>query len=292
MKPSRLARLSLAIMTTAALAACNGGGSKSGQISMAVTDAPVDDAKSVVVEFTGVELMGPGGRTTFEFDEAKTIDLMDLQGSLSEPLIEDETVPAGEYQWARLMVNAQPATIDSYIVLKDESQHSLYIPSGDETGLKMNTGFTVGAGSTANFTVDFDLRKSVTLPMNGNMDYVLRPTLRLVDNLEVGTIAGTVDAGRVTESCAPAVYLFAGADVTPDDEDANEPNPLTSAMPALNTESGGYDYEIGFVPAGEHTITFTCEADADQADSDDSITFSDTQNVTVVAEETTTVDFN
>lgn len=288
----KAAQVSTILLSGTLLAACGGDDDEAtGQLSLAVTDAPVDNATSVVVEFTGVELMGPGGRTTFEFDEAHTIDLMNLQGSLSEPLISDETVAAGEYQWVRLMVNAEASTIDSYIELEDGTQHSLFIPSGAQTGLKLNSGFTVGAGTTANFTIDFDLRKSVHLPMNGNMDYYLRPSLRLIDNLEVGTIAGSVDAALVPETCSPGVYLFAGADVAPDDEDANEPNPVTSAMPALNEETGNYDYEIGFVPAGEHTITFTCAAGDDQPDSDDDISFSNTQNVTVNAEETTTVDF-
>lgn len=280
-----------AIFLGVLLSACNDDDAANGQLSLAVTDAPVDNATSVVVEFTGVEIMGPGGRTTFDFDEVRTIDLMDLQGSLSEPLIENETVVAGQYQWIRLMVNAEPATLDSYIELDDGTQHSLFVPSGAQTGLKLVGGFSVAANSTSDFTIDFDLRKSVTLPMSGNADYVLRPALRLIDNLEAGTIAGSVEAGLVTESCNPGVYLFAGADVTPDDEDANEPNPLTSAMPELNNETGNYDYEIGFVTAGEYTITFTCAADTDQPESDDDIAFSNTQNVTVAAAETTTVDF-
>lgn len=292
MDMKRIPVLVAATFLGALLSACGGDDdAATGQLSLAVTDAPVDNATSVVVEFTGVEIMGPGGRTTFEFDEARTIDLMNLQGNLSEPLLTDETVAAGRYQWIRLMVNAEPATIDSYIELEDGTQHSLFIPSGAQTGLKLNSGFTVDANSTANFTIDFDLRKSVTLPMSGEMDYFLRPSLRLVDNLEAGTISGSVDAALVTENCSAGVYLFTGADVTPDDEDANEPNPLTSAMPELNNETGNYDYEIGFVPAGEHTITFTCAADADQPESDDDIAFSNTQNVTVTAEETTTVDF-
>jgi hypothetical protein len=59
--------------------------------------------------------------------------------------------------------------------------HELTIPSEVKTGLKLNRGFVVPAGGSANFTIDFDLRKSVHLPMSGT-DYLLRPTLRLADN--------------------------------------------------------------------------------------------------------------
>ena len=52
----------------------------------------------------------------------------------------------------------------------------------------------VGAGSTNDFTIDFDLRKSVVHPPGQGETYLLKPVLRLVNNLEVGTIDGTVAA--------------------------------------------------------------------------------------------------
>jgi len=44
------------------LAACGsgGGGGETGQLSLAVTDAPVDDASSVVVQFRGVAFKRAG----------------------------------------------------------------------------------------------------------------------------------------------------------------------------------------------------------------------------------------
>jgi len=69
------------------LTACGGGSSSSsttGTLNLAITDAPIDEAKQVVVEFTGVELQGPSGRVDHDFvDESgnpvtKQIDLLAL----------------------------------------------------------------------------------------------------------------------------------------------------------------------------------------------------------------------
>jgi hypothetical protein len=68
--------------------------------------------------------------------------------------------------------------------------HELTIPSGMQSGLKLNRGFDVPAGGSADFTIDFDLHKSVH--MTGSGSYMLRPTLRMVDNIMVGSISGTV----------------------------------------------------------------------------------------------------
>ena len=60
----------------------------------------------------------------------------------------------------------------------------------------------------------------------------MRPTLRIVDDADVGAIAGHVDSALVTEECLPKVYVFSGAGVTPDDiEEANgaDADPLVVA---------------------------------------------------------------
>ena len=74
-------------------------------------------------------------------------------------LLDGEEVPAGEYTWMRLKVLADPDVAgDSYITI-DGAECELQIPSGDERGLQMIRGFTIGAGTTTDFTVDFNLRQ-------------------------------------------------------------------------------------------------------------------------------------
>lgn len=84
----------------AGLSAC-GGGSDSPQtatFNLAITDGPVEMADAVRVTFTEVELKPAGGSAVLlTLHEPLTLNLLDYQGSLSEPLVQNETLPAGEY---------------------------------------------------------------------------------------------------------------------------------------------------------------------------------------------------
>ncbi len=276
-----------------ALAGCSGDGPGIGKLSLAVTDAPVDGATAVVVQFTGVEIKPANAASrTFDFAIPRQIDLLALSGTDSETLLDEVEVRAGRYEWVRLKVAAEEDGIfDSYINLSDGSQHELAVPSGAETGLKLHSGFSVPNGGAASFTMDFDLRKSVHEPMNASESYVLRPTLRIVDNARIGAIAGTVDNTWIVTGCTPAVYVFSGSFVTPDDVDGVAPEPVTSAIVELNSGSGHYEYTAGFLGEGAYTVSFTCFAAADDPAANDTLTFAGTQNAMVIADQTTTVNF-
>ncbi len=84
----------------------------------------------------------------------------------------------------------------------------------------------------------------------------------------------------VVDGCVPAVYLFTGADIVPDDLGSATP-PLASTAVNLDNATGVYRFKLAFVPAGAHTLAFTCAADDDAAEVDDAITFSAPINVTV-----------
>jgi len=292
MKNTRFLAVLAGTAALVVLPGCGDGGG-TGKLSLAITDAPVDGATAVVVQFTGVEVKpADGSARTFAFAAPRQINLMALTGTDSELLLDEAEVPSGQYEWVRLMVDASEDGIaDSYIDLEDGSRHELEVPSGDQSGLKLHSGFAVPNGGEANFTLDFDLRKSVHEPMDAGDSYKLRPTLRIVDNATSGAIAGTVQSELVPEGCAPAVYVFAGSGVTPDDVDAVAPEPVSSAMPALNAGTGDYDYTVGFLATGPYTVTFTCDADADNPATDDTLVFTGTQDATVAAEQTTTVNF-
>lgn len=281
---------SLLVMTLFGLAACNS--SDSGTMTLGVTDAPVDNANRVVVEFSGVALKPNGGNEiVFGFDEPRQIDLLALQGGETELLLDEVTLDAGNYNWIRLTVNAGMNASDSFIELEDGSVYALFIPSGNETGLKLVQGFTVPANGSADFTIDFDLRKSVVDPQSAGTPYILKPALRLVDNTEVGTIAGTVPSATATASgCTPAVYVYEGSDVTPDDIGSSN-EPVASGTVEMSDETGEFEYRVAFLVAGDYTAALTCDADADAADADDDITFEAQQNATVEVDQVTTVDF-
>ena len=290
-----------------ALTGCGGGSSDdssdgNGSLTLGLVDGPVEGAEQVVVAFTGIELKPDNGppmepipmdeSACDDFDSATgtcSINLLDLVGT-DRRVVFSESLPAGHYQWVRLLVNAERNVMDSYLVTLDGRMCSLYIPSGSETGLKIVSGVTVTANGVSDYTLDFDVRKSITNPP-GLSDpdqqcadnYVLKPAIRIVDTTEVGTVAGTVDDSVLAadESCTldelgrydnVAVYVFddeAGTAVA-DDLDGDDGDPLTSASVVWNDEEQGYTYEVGFLLApGAYHLGLTCTADLDDAAIDD-----------------------
>lgn len=288
---NRLRAAFAALAAAAILAACGDGATGgTGTLKLSVTDAPVDGAAAVVVTFTGVELQpSDGERITVIYDAPRQIDLLALQGGLSAPLLDGMDVPAGDYAWTRLMVAAD-GTGESFVQLLDGSIHGLRIPSGDQSGLKLHGGVTVAAGGVSSFTVDFDLRKSLHDPQGGDPDYLLRPTLRLVDDLEVGTLTGAVDPLLLTEGCAPAVYVYSGAGTPPDDVGGAGAQPIASSGIVFDPDTGAASYTVGYLAGGAYTVAFTCQAAADLPDADDAIAFAPVLDATIVAGQVTTRD--
>ncbi len=278
-----------------ALAGCNSS-SKTATLNLGVTDTPVDGAQSVVVAFTGVELMGPNGQQSFSFASEKTIDILQQQGTNSASLLSGESVSAGDYQWIRLDIDAA----NSYIVTSDGAQHALTIPSGSQSGLKLVSGFTVAEGSQADFLIDFNLRQAITQSnAGGSTSYMLTPALRLINKQEVGSISGsaaatlTIGGTAISASaCSPAVYVYSDSPTTLGGFNATVSGgtaPLTSATLKLNSTSGDYDYTVGFLAPGTYTLAVTCAGD--DVSTATTLVFSASQTADVTANSTTTINF-
>jgi len=316
-----------ALAAAVALASCGGGGgsastAQTGSLSLAITDAQIaglpDEAK-VWITFDGVELKPQDGPAIqFDFNPPEVIDLLSLTGNLSEPLLVDEEVPAGSYNWIRLKVQAARGQFDSWVDMNgdggvDPEDVSLFIPSGDQSGLKLNAAdskVVVAAGGQSDFTIDWDVRKSVFInDPAGLPDYRLRPVIRIVNNLEVGSISGTVTTGLVEslsdqDGATCAVYAFPGPLSPLDDIDdgvdgtdaADGPEPITSANlepVVVDTVTTEWIYTLGFLAVGDYTLGLTCDAELDlpDEDNDDTVIFGDQAEAAVTPNTETIVDF-
>lgn len=292
-------------LAAAVLAACSSGGGDStpgtGTLNIGLTDSPVESAESVVVAFTGIELKAKGSApmdpvvfdaaSCDDFDAATgtcSIDLLDLTGTTRQVVFNDQ-IPAGDYEWIRLLVDADMNEMDSYIELDDGTMCSMWVPSGNETGLKIVSGITVTTNGVSDYTLDFDVRKSVTAPpglATGSTDactqnYILKPAIRIVDTTEVGSIEGTVDAALLDAAeCRDddidgivdnvAVYVFedfdAGNPVSVDDFDGDG-DAIASA--SVVGDGTSYSYEVGYLLPGEYRLGLTCTADVDDVTEDE-----------------------
>jgi hypothetical protein len=269
------------------------GGTEYGFISLSVTDAPIDNATEVWVQFDGVEFMPSSGSSQQKpilimFDTPMNINLLELQGTKSKALLTDEILPTGIYDWLELKITAvKDGVMDSYIVLNDGTVNELDMPSGNEIGLTIVGGLEVIANMPSAKTIDINLRESIV--MNNPNDFQIQPVIKLVSNNESGSIEGTVRSKTLTSSrCSDsdpltgnAVYLYEGNNVNPDDIGGTGAEPVASALVKLNNLTGNFEYSFGFVPFGKYTAAFTCEADLDDQSTDDAVNFSKTKNINV-----------
>ncbi len=271
---NRTSLAALLIANTYILSACGGGGGGSSDstanLTLGLTDAPFGEAQSVTVAFDSITLQGPE-RTVIEFDEPMIIDLLDFQNGERIILLDEQELEPGEYQFIRLGVVEALSSIEVNGEVFD-----LTIPSGEQSGLQLNRGFTLGVATTSDFTIDFDVRRSVV--RQGNGEFRLRPTLRLVDSLAVENVSGVIDENFILDPACNngdnndignAVYLFEGSDIMPQDLQNNEFDPIASANVIFNVETSEFQYTIGFVPNGEYTVAFTCDAQLDDPSVDD-----------------------
>lgn len=303
--------LTLLASTIVALSGCGGGGDNGddnlqsyGFLSLGISDGPVHDAAKVCVSFIDIELKQMDGPSTvITLPEEEKINLLKFQGANAMPILTREQLPAGQYEWMRLGVDAvrgsnggvgdtgDPDVCDgdaSYIVMHDGAVYNLYVPSGENTGLKLVNGYTVPVNNQVNLTAEFDLGKSITAPPGQSPDMKLRPTIKLVNNNEVGTLTGQIaNALAEAEACQPSVFVFSDG-VTPngiEDEVEDPDDPVATALVEAQDQADGtvqWHYTIGFLLAGDYEVAFTCDGEVFEP--------VDGKPATIAAGEVTTVD--
>ncbi len=308
------------------LAACGGGDSAggTGELSVSITDAPIHDAQSVTINFLGAEVKptdGPALKFNFCKDpdnpdvappivqdtectdsdpHVETIDLLQQTGGASALLLDSVDIPAGKVNWVRLVLADEAGEI-----VLSTGAFPLTVPSGSQTGLKLNQGFEVPADGAVHVFIDFDVRKSIVeVHSKVPPGYKLKPTLRLVDDF--GAIVGEVDATLMAPEClGGSIYIFSGAGTTPDDIDRDPGDPVSAALVIADAGSfTGFSYHADFLEPGDYTVAFVCadgvsqdggttfDEPADDPDQDDQLSFTvAAKTATVVDDQTAQIDF-
>ena len=279
---------------TAAPAASSG-------VTLRLTDAKVNSLEEVWVTFTEVTFQPADGRDRFThvFDEPIMVELTQLAGGGEVMILEEYALEPGEYEWMRLAVLSGEEHADETYVVEDLTEGGGTFPltcpscAKEQSGLKLKwpKDSTWETEGWVDFTVDFDVRRSITLakPNAGpNKKYILKPVLQILTTELASTfIHGMViDVGMtdptLREDCV--VYIFEGKDdeVTPDDycsldfqgavcDGQRNDIALTTATVDLDNASGEYLYRSMFLYPGYYTVALTCEDDT--PDTEDNPTF-------------------
>ena len=197
-----------------------------GTLKVSMTDAPAR-FDAVNVTFSEISANVNGEWVTVH-SGAQTIDLLQWNNGQSI-VVGEANVPAGTYNQIRLKINKAE-------VIENGQTYALNVPSGAQSGLKLNTHFEVISGSTYEIVLDFDADRSVvkTGSAQSSNKFILKPTLRAVSLAITGSISGSVSS----TVNAPIAFAIVGSDT------------VTSTI--VNSISG--EFKLAFLPAGNYTV--------------------------------------
>lgn len=178
-----------ALILGLAITGCNAVSSTDdAHVSVRITDLPFpfDDADSANVVIERVELVGGPDSSTVVvlLDSLIGFNLLDLRNGVSADLAE-ATVPVNDYTQLRVIVSE-----DASVVLSDGRVFPLKVPSGSQTGIKLNlTPLNLEEGSEADILVDFNVEESFVVQGNpstsaGINGFIFKPVLK-VDSVYV-----------------------------------------------------------------------------------------------------------
>ncbi len=181
-----------------------GPGTGMGTLSVRLTDAPATyDSVVIAVDSVTVHIDVSdtvGGWTTISRTSAM-YELLRFTGG-KDTLIAEGPVPAGYYSQLRLYIGE-----GSHVVV-DGISYPLFIPSGTQSGLKLNIQTTIVEGVKYVLLLDFDAAHSIVVTGNGR--YMLKPVIKVITTAASGSLSGVV----APAATAPTVRAIAGTDTS------------------------------------------------------------------------------
>ncbi len=197
---------------------CGGGGGDSGgstgTMNLSITDQATTDYRAIYVTIKQVEVHKDGGAgwqvVPLQF-EKKTFNLLELVNGVREELAL-ATLATGHYTQMRLILGdtpdnsinilSTPHLYANYLIEfigNTHELHELKVPSGFQTGIKIVKGFDINANETTELILDFDANRSI-VRAGSNGDWLLKPTIKLLNTTECSIIQGNAGQGGVLVS--------------------------------------------------------------------------------------------
>src|SRR3546814_11416454 len=101
-----------------------------GKLDLQITDAPYTDASQVVVTVSSVRLQQhEGHHQSFDLSPAKAIDLLQLSNGNFATLLDDEALPAGDYDSIRLTLDNGNGS--NFVQRQDGGMYGLDVPGNE-----------------------------------------------------------------------------------------------------------------------------------------------------------------
>lgn len=176
----------------------NASASGKGTVQVRMTDAP-GAYDAVNIDVTGVQVHSDvSGWVPMNNVHAGIYNLLDLTNGI-DTLIATQDMPEGTISQIRLLLGS-----NNTVVIAGNS-YPLTIPSGSESGLKINVHDSVKTGVTTTVLLDFNAGASVHETGNG---YQLKPVIHaIVTTAATGSISGVISPAVFAN-----IYVVAGTD--------------------------------------------------------------------------------
>ncbi|MCW5135709.1 DUF4382 domain-containing protein [Burkholderia cenocepacia] len=175
----------------------DGGGTQTGTLHVAMTDAPSCGFDHVYVTVSQVRVNAnanaadnDGGWSTVSLATPQKIDLLSLTNGVLADLGQT-ALPAGQYQQVRLVLaQNQGNTLANSVVPTGGTEQALATPSATQSGYKIIQPFTVQPNTLVDLVLDFNACKSIV--QRGNGSYALKPVVTAIPTVVSGAISGYV----------------------------------------------------------------------------------------------------
>lgn len=205
--------IALFLAVTVLFVGCDDGGTGSdgsmGTMTVEMTDAPIDSADAVHVFIERVEVQsqdaeGEEGEWIVLSEPQQSYNLLELVNGATEVIGTRELEP-GTYDQIRLILSQ-----NGHSVVVDGTEHNMMVPSGPQTGIKLNINAEIQPDIEYVLLLDFDASRSVVAAgQPGNpVKYLLKPVIEATEKAITGNIAGVVNPAEAQ----PVVYAIAGSD--------------------------------------------------------------------------------
>lgn len=204
-----------------------------GTMEVKLHDAPADyEEVNVFIETVEVNNSESDDGWVEINDPQQSYNLLELTNGAYE-VLGSAQLPAGNYEQIRLVLSS-----DGHSVVIDGEEHDMFVPSGEQTGIKLNVDAEIEADFTYTLLLDFDAARSVVVRGNqqAGEDYLLKPVIKATNEAVTGNIAGTVEP---VES-HPFVYAIAGEDTL----SSTKADTSNGEFTLIGLEEGSYDVSV------------------------------------------------
>lgn len=240
----------------------------SGDFSVEMTDAPVDDAnvKAVFVTVSDVRVDG----NSLEGFSSTTLEISALTNGNTE-MIFDGQLAADTYSKLEIVledgmdaVNGGPGC---YVLTSDDTKIALEA-ANDGVITLADSDFTISESSETAAVVDFDLRKALvraddeTKPYRFATESRLEESVRFVTRDRSGTLTGTV-TNNTEEEGTVVVYAYAQGTYQASEAQGDSDDALFLNAVSSTTLNSNMEYTLAFLEAGNYELVAVSYEDTD-----------------------------